>query len=43
MVQKATCETLWGLQALRAGAVKFLTKPLGHGVLFVSVREALDI
>ena len=30
------------MQALRAGAVKFLTKPLDHGVLLDSVREALD-
>jgi FixJ family two-component response regulator len=30
------------IQALRAGAVKFLTKPLDHGVLLDSVREALD-
>ena len=31
------------LQALRAGAVKFLTKPLDNGVLLKSVRTALKI
>ena len=31
------------MQALRAGAVKFLTKPLDHGVLLESVRTALNI
>ena len=31
------------MQALRAGAVKFLTKPLDNGVLLDSVRAALDI
>jgi FixJ family two-component response regulator len=30
------------MQALRAGAVKFLTKPLDRGVLLDSVRTALD-
>ena len=30
------------MQALRAGAVKFLTKPLDRGVLLYSVRTALD-
>jgi FixJ family two-component response regulator len=30
------------MQALRAGAVKFLTKPLDRGVLLDSVRAALD-
>jgi FixJ family two-component response regulator len=30
------------MQALRAGAVKFLTKPLDRGVLLDSVRKALD-
>jgi FixJ family two-component response regulator len=30
------------MQALRAGAVKFLTKPLDTGVLLDSVRTALD-
>jgi FixJ family two-component response regulator len=31
------------LQALRAGAVKFLTKPVDKGVLIDSVRTALNI
>jgi FixJ family two-component response regulator len=31
------------MQALRAGAVKFLTKPLDRGVLLDSVQTALDI
>ena len=31
------------MQALRAGAVKFLTKPLDQGVLLESVRTALNI
>ncbi|HKV79571.1 MAG TPA: response regulator [Candidatus Sulfotelmatobacter sp.] len=31
------------MQALRAGAVKFLTKPLDKGVLLDSVRTALNI
>jgi FixJ family two-component response regulator len=30
------------MQALRAGAVKFMTKPLDRGVLLDSVHEALD-
>ena len=30
------------MQALRAGAVKFLTKPLDRGVLLDSVQTALD-
>ena len=30
------------MQALRSGAVKFLTKPLDRGVLLDSVRTALD-
>ena len=30
------------MQALRAGAVKFLTKPLDRGVLLDSVKTALD-
>jgi FixJ family two-component response regulator len=30
------------MQALRAGAVRFLTKPLDRGVLLDSVRTALD-
>jgi FixJ family two-component response regulator len=30
------------MQALRAGAVKFLTKPLDRGVLLDSVHRALD-
>jgi FixJ family two-component response regulator len=30
------------MQALRSGAVKFLTKPLNNGVLLDSVRTALD-
>jgi FixJ family two-component response regulator len=30
------------MQALRSGAVKFLTKPLDKGVLLDSVRTALD-
>ena len=30
------------MQALRAGAVKFLTKPLDRGVLLDSVHTALD-
>lgn len=30
------------MQALRAGAVKFLTKPLDKGVLIDSVRQALS-
>jgi FixJ family two-component response regulator len=30
------------MQALRSGAVKFLTKPLDRGVLLDSVRKALD-
>jgi len=31
------------MQALRAGAVKFLTKPVDKGVLIDSVRTALNI
>jgi FixJ family two-component response regulator len=31
------------MQALRAGAVKFMTKPLDHGALLDSVRAALSI
>ena len=31
------------MQALRSGAVKFLTKPLDNGVLLDSIRTALDI
>jgi FixJ family two-component response regulator len=31
------------MQALRSGAVKFLTKPLDNGVLLDSVRTALAI
>src|SRR6266480_1429774 len=31
------------MQALRAGAVKFMTKPLDHGALLDSVRTALSI
>jgi FixJ family two-component response regulator len=30
------------MQALRAGAVKFLTKPLDRGVLLDSIQTALD-
>ena len=30
------------MQALRTGAVKFLTKPLDRGILLDSVRAALD-
>jgi FixJ family two-component response regulator len=31
------------MQALRSGAVKFLTKPLDNGVLLDSVRTALEV